>query len=62
MLEWITAADMENLLKNDVSGSYKRMWMSVAGAAAIVIVPLASELPEPWQLLRLQRLYGFYRR
>ena len=45
MLEWITAADMENLLKNDVKGFFKRMWMGIAGALALIVFPLIMQRP-----------------
>ena len=45
MLEWITAADMENILKNDVKSFVKRMWMCIAGALAIIALPLIMHIP-----------------
>ncbi|NJD02520.1 MAG: glycosyl transferase [Ruminiclostridium sp.] len=46
MLEWITAADMENILKNDVKSFVKRMWMCIAGALAIIALPLITGILE----------------
>lgn len=46
MLEWITAADMENILKNDIKSFVKAMWMCIAGALAIIALPLVRHVPE----------------
>jgi cyclic beta-1,2-glucan synthetase len=40
MLEWITAADMEVGLKNDLSSYVKRMWVCIAAAALLTIYAL----------------------
>ncbi len=38
LLEWITAADMELALKNDLNSYYRRMWFSPAFGAAVLII------------------------
>lgn len=48
MLEWVTAADMESNLKNDLSSFWKRMWIAVFfGLAAVVLssIFITSMLP-----------------
>ena len=37
LLEWVTAADMELALKNDLSSYYRRMWISPVYGAVILI-------------------------
>jgi cellobiose phosphorylase len=36
LLEWVTAADMESSLKNDLKSFWKRMWVSALWGAAVV--------------------------
>lgn len=38
LLEWITAADMELALKNDINSYYRRMWFSPALGAAVLAI------------------------
>lgn len=45
LLEWVTAADMESILKNDVKSYLKRMWTSFPAIVLIVVIPLLSSNP-----------------
>ncbi|HYE84242.1 MAG TPA: glucoamylase family protein [Clostridia bacterium] len=40
MLEWITAADMELALKNDIASYWRRMWICPAAAAVAVVLSI----------------------
>ncbi|MDI3311929.1 MAG: glycosyl transferase, partial [Thermoanaerobacterium sp.] len=49
LMEWVTAADMERKLKNDISSSFRRMWVAVLEALAIFALDY-SFFPFTWQL------------
>lgn len=40
MLEWVTAADMELALKNDVMSYWRRMWICPAAASVLILLGL----------------------
>lgn len=40
MLEWVTAADMELALKNDMAGYWRRMWLCPVTAAAAILLSI----------------------
>ena len=46
MLEWVTAADMENLLKSDLKSFFKRMWACLPGALLVAVLPVLLHVPE----------------
>lgn len=46
MLEWVTAADMESILKNDFKSSVRRMWMAYPAFILIIILPLLLYNPQ----------------
>ncbi|OPX42863.1 N,N'-diacetylchitobiose phosphorylase [Ruminiclostridium hungatei] len=72
LLEWITAADMELALKNDLPGYYRRMWFApvygVVGLAAVMffhrgylplyIVVLGLWLLSPWLAFYISKPAG----
>lgn len=72
LLEWVTAADMELALKNDLSCYYRRMWFSPAlGALALllslnysrqyfgfVIPSLIAWALAPWLAYHISKPYG----
>ncbi len=47
MLEWVTAADMELSLRNDVTSFWKRMWISPASGLLIFLLALMSSHANP---------------
>ena len=40
LLEWVTAADMELALKNDMASYWKRMWLCPAAGAVLLLLSM----------------------